>query len=64
MWFVIEYFFIYPSIGVDPAQAEHFKSFQYGQSIAAKLWAAGFVVSGALLYTSSKARSDNPGSSG
>jgi len=52
LWFVIEYFFIYPYLAVDPV--EGFKYFQYGQGVASKLWAAGFVISGAILYTKSK----------
>jgi hypothetical protein len=51
-WFVIEYFFIYPYLAVNPV--ENFKYFQYGQDVASKLWAAGFVISGAVLYTRSR----------
>jgi hypothetical protein len=48
VWFLVEYFFIFLPHGVKGS----FNFFQYGQSVAAKLWAAVFALISVSLYSS------------
>jgi hypothetical protein len=50
VWFVVEYFFIFLPYGAPGS----FGFFQYGQDIAAKLWAAVFALISIDLYKSSE----------
>lgn len=48
VWFLVEYFFIYLPYGVKGS----FNYFQYGQSVASKVWAAVFALISVSLYSS------------
>lgn len=48
VWFLVEYFFLFLPHGV----AGSFGFFQYGQSIASKLWAAVFALISVDIYRS------------
>jgi|GEM_PF-1880303 len=47
-WFLVEYFFLFLPFGVK----DSFGFFQYGQSVAAKVWGAVFALISVTLYTS------------
>ncbi|MGR8980991.1 MAG: hypothetical protein ACU84H_12995 [Gammaproteobacteria bacterium] len=49
VWFVVEYFFIFLPYGEEGS----FNFFQYGQTIASKLWAAVFALISIDLYKAS-----------
>lgn len=46
LWFVIEYYFVFLPYGVENS----FKYFDYGQSVAAKLWGAVSALTAMVLY--------------
>jgi hypothetical protein len=46
LWFVIEYFFIFLPYGLEGS----FKYFDYGQGVAAKLWAAVSALTALMIY--------------
>lgn len=48
VWFLVEYFFLYLPYGVKGS----FNYFQYGQSVAAKVWAAVFALISVSIYNS------------
>jgi hypothetical protein len=48
VWFLVEYFFIYLPYGIKGS----FDYFQYGQSVAAKVWGAVFALISVSIYSS------------
>ncbi len=46
LWFVIEYYFVFLPYGVENS----FKYFDYGQSVASKLWGAVSALTAMVLY--------------
>lgn len=50
IWFLVEYFFIYLPYGVKGS----FNYFQYGQSVAAKVWAAVLALISVSIYNKGK----------
>lgn len=48
LWFLVEYFYIFLPYGIKGS----FNYFQYGQSVAAKVWAAIFALISVSLYSS------------
>ena len=48
LWFVVEYFFVYPAFALDPLSS--FDAFKYGQGVASKLWAAGLAMASAAHF--------------
>ncbi len=47
VWFLVEYFYIFLPYGIKGS----FNYFQYGQSVAAKVWAAVFALISVSLYS-------------
>ena len=48
IWFLVEYFYIYPYRG--DLSEQGFASLKYGQTIASRAWAIGVAVGGAVLF--------------